>query len=102
MWDTTLSRFWFHNEGAPPRRAVDRLVRRLSVRRAPDLERLEVDPLVGDVLGQLDVGRAGLLQTREAEGFAHDLGRRVRDVDPRAPLRDRSEHADDIDVLVRF
>src|SRR5437868_3008018 len=77
-------------------------VLRFRIRRPPHFERLHVDVLTGDVFRKLDVGRPWLLETREAEGLADDLGRRLADADPRAPFRDRAEHAHDVDVLVRF
>ena len=55
-----------------------------------------------DVLGQLDVRRAGLLGLRHLEGLAHHLGDDLRVVHARVPLRDRPHHLDDVDVLVRL
>jgi len=54
------------------------------------------------VLGQLDVGRAGLLRLRDLERLAHDLGDDVLRVQPRVPLRHRLHDRDDVDVLVRL
>jgi hypothetical protein len=48
------------------------------------------------------VRRAGLLDARDTERLAHDLGHGVSDGDARRPLRDRTEHPDDVDVLVRL
>ena len=75
---------------------------RFRIRRPPDFERLHVGRLVGDVFRQLDVRRAGLLQTREAERLPDDLRRRLGAADARAPLRDGAEHAHHVDVLVRL
>ena len=52
------------------------------------------------VLGQLDVGRAGLLGLRDLERLADDLGDDVRGVQARVPLRHRLHNRDDVDVLV--
>ena len=57
---------------------------------------------LGAVLGQLDVGRAGLLQLGDAERLADDLGDGVDPLDALVPLGDRLEHPDDVDELVRF
>ena len=54
----------------------------------------------GEVLGQLDVGRAGLLERRDPERLADDLGDGLDPLDARVPLRDRLEHPDDVDDLV--
>ena len=54
----------------------------------------------GEVLGQLDVGRAWLLELGDPERLADDLGDRVDPGDPRVPLRDRVEHPDDVDELM--
>ena len=53
-----------------------------------------------DVLGQLDVGRPGLLERRHPERLAHDLGDALGLLDPRVPLRDRLQHPHDVDDLV--
>ena len=66
-----------------------------TIRRGQDLGR-------GDVLGQLDVRRAGLLQRRDAEGLANDLGDRGHPFNARVPFRDGLEHAHDVDDLVRL
>ena len=50
--------------------------------------------------GQLDVGGAGLLERRDAERLAHDLGDHGDPLDPGVPLRHRPEHVDDVDDLV--
>ena len=75
---------------------------RLGADRAPARQRLGVDLRGHHVLGQLDVGRAGLLALGHLEGLAHHLGddRRVRQ--PGVPLRDRPHHAQEVDVLVRL
>ena len=52
------------------------------------------------VLGQLDVGRAGLLRLGDLERLAHDLGDDVARVQARVPLRHRLHDRDDVDVLV--
>src|SRR5204863_3911567 len=83
-------------------RAVDHRVLRLWIRGPADLERLHVGVLPRDVLGELDMRGARLLETREPEGLADDLGGRLGDADPRAPFRDRAEHAHDVDVLMRL
>ena len=79
---------------------MDRILRGIRVRSAPHLERLHVYALPGEVLGQLDMRGAGLLEPSEAKGLADDLRRRVGDADPRRPLRDRRQHPDHVDVLV--
>ncbi len=56
----------------------------------------------GEVLWQLDVGRSRLLEHRDAERLADDLGDRADPLDARVPLRDRLEHPDDIDDLMRL
>ena len=56
----------------------------------------------GDVLRQLDVRRPGLLQRRDPEGLAHDLGDELGLPDARVPLRDGLEHPHDVDDLVRL
>src|SRR2546428_3818741 len=84
------------------RRLIERLVLRLWIRRAADLERRHVDGLARDILGELDVRGAGLLDARETERLAYDLGHGLGDGDAGRPLRDRLEHPDDVDVLVRL
>ena len=54
----------------------------------------------GEVLGQLDVGRAGLLEGGDAECLADDLRDGLHPLDPGVPFRDRLHHPDDIDDLV--
>ena len=56
----------------------------------------------GDVLGDLDVCRSRLLERRDAERLAHDLGDRPDPLDARVPLRHRLEHPHDVDDLVRL
>ena len=87
-----------------PRRVFDRLIGRF---REVGLVRLEWSDLVaalgrrgGQVLGQLDVRRARLLERRDAERLAHDLRDRLDPLDPGVPLRDRGQHLDDVDDLV--
>src|SRR5206468_4110854 len=46
--------------------------------------------------------RARLLDAREPKCFAHDLGNGLGHRDARAPLRDRREHLDHVDVLMRL
>ncbi len=95
--------------GDQARRVVDGLVGRLGEvgvsrcqrhRRRPAVGRTDVRR--GEVLGQLDVRRPGLLEHRDPEGLAHDLGDRPDALDARVPLRDRLEHPHDVDDLVRF
>src|SRR5437868_1740717 len=83
-------------------RPLNDRVLRFRIRRPPHFQRLHVDVLAGDVFGKLDMRRARFLETRDAKGLAHDLRRRLADADARTPFRDRAEHADDVDVLVRF
>ena len=87
-----------------PRGVRDRLIGGL---REVGLARLQRSDLVaalgrrgGQVLGQLDVGRAGLLEGRDAERLADDLGDRLDPLHARVPFRDRREHVDDVDDLV--
>ena len=65
-------------------------------------QRRRVDLRRHHVLGQLDVGRAGLLGLGHLERLAHDLGDDVRVVEARVPLRDRPHHPHEVDVLVRL
>src|SRR5438477_12156565 len=88
-------RLLYHLKGA-----MDRILRGIRVRSAPHLERLHVYALPGEVLGQLDMRGAGLLEPSEAKGLADDLRRRVGDADPRRPLRDRRQHPVPVDVTV--
>ena len=95
--------------GDQARRMVDGLVGRLGEVGVPRRQRHRRRPAIGrpdigrgEVLGQLDVGRPGLLQHRDAERLAHDLGDRPDAIDPRVPLRDRLEHPHDVDDLVRL
>ena len=53
-----------------------------------------------DVLGQLEVGGAGLLGLCHLEGLAHDLGDDLRARDARVPLGDRPEQLDEVDELM--
>ena len=84
------------------RGALDHALVGPRVRRPTHLERRHVHGLRSDVLGQLDVRRARLLDARQAERLAHDLGHRVGDGDARRPFRDRLEHPHDVHVLVRL
>ena len=81
---------------------ADDRVLRFWIRRPAYLEGQRVGVLARDVFRELDVSRARLLQTRQAEGLADDLRRRFGHADAGAPLRDRAEHPHDVDVLVRF
>ena len=83
---------------------LDRLVGRLG---EVGLVRLDGSEVVGDrrrrqVLGELDVGRARLLELGNAEGLADDLGDGAGQLDALVPLRHGLEHAHDVDELVRF
>ena len=84
----------------------DGLVGRLGEIRAAGDDRTDrvarLDGRSGDVLRELDVGRTGLLQGRDAERLADDLGDHRDALDPRVPLGDRTEHVDDVDDLVRL
>ena len=55
-----------------------------------------------DVLRQLQMSRAGLFGLRDLERFAHRLGNGPRMKDLGVPFRDRLEHGQDIDELMRF
>ena len=61
----------------------------------PDRRRLH------DVLGQLQVRRAGLLGGGDAERLAHRLGHHARVMQPRVPLGHGAQHLDGVDELVR-
>ena len=82
----------------------DGVVRRLGKVGPRRRERHEarVDAGGRDVLGQLDVGRAGLLEAGGPERRAHRLRDGVGSADPRRPLGDRLEHPRDVDELVRL
>src|SRR5438128_10540046 len=82
--------------------AIDGRVLRPRVRRAPDLERTDADVGARDVLRQLDVGRARLLEPGEPERLANYLRRRLGHVEACRPLRDGAEHLNDVEVLVRL
>ena len=92
--------------GDERRRVRDRLLRRLGEVGAAGLDGDGTavgdrrDLACGEVLGQLDVRGARLLERRRPEGLAHDLGERLDPVDARVPLRDRPHHLDDVDDLV--
>jgi hypothetical protein len=79
------------NAGAAPTRATQR--------RAGG-QRLGVDHRAHHVLGQLDVGRPGLLGLRDLERLAHDLRDDPRVGQARVPLGHGLEHRDDVDVLM--
>ncbi len=53
-----------------------------------------------DVLGQLEVRRAGLVGLGDLERLAHGLRDGAGDGDARVPLRDRPHDLDDVDELV--
>ena len=74
----------------------------LGPRGAPARQRPGVDLGLHDVLGQLDVGRAGLLALGDLERLAHHLGDDVGVVQARVPLGDGRHHAHQVDVLVRL
>jgi len=65
-------------------------------------ERLALGGLLRDVLGQLEMARPGLLFLGALERLAHGLGDHRARLDARVPLRERPEHVDDVDVLVRL
>ena len=65
-------------------------------------ERSGVDARRHHVLGQLDVRRPGLLRLGDLERLAHDLRDHPRRVQAGVELRDRPQHVDDVDVLVRL
>ena len=69
-------------------------VRRLN------LDRLLVRDHLGDVLGEVDEGGTGLFRLRHLERLANDLGHDARLEDLRRILRDRIEHAHEIQDLV--
>ncbi len=54
------------------------------------------------VLGELEVGRAGLLGDGRGEGLAHRLADHARVVHARVPLGHRAQHVDGVDELVRL
>ena len=83
---------------------LDRLVRgfgEIGLRRADGLQ-LRVDRHRREVLRELDVGRAGLLELRDAECLSNDLRHRAGEFDTLVPLGHRLQHAHDVDELVRF
>src|SRR5256712_13376181 len=82
--------------------AIDGRVLRPRVRRAPDLERTDADVGARDVLRQLDVGRARLLEPGEPERLADDLRRRLGHVEAGRSPRDGAEPLNDVEVLVRL
>ncbi len=90
--------------GDDPGRVGDRVLRRLGQVGPRRLERARrvagLGRHRGEVLGQLDVGRPGLLELGHPERLADDLGDRVDPRDPGVPLRHRPEHPDDVDELV--
>ena len=57
---------------------------------------------IGDVFGQLDVRRTGLLRLGQLERLPDDLWNRVRALDPCIPLGDWVKEAQDVDELMRF
>ncbi len=80
--------------------ARDGLLAGLGIAGPPDREGHRHDLALGDVLGQLDVRRAGLLKARQAERFPNDLWRGLRKLDARIPFHDRREHPQHVNVLV--
>ena len=85
-----------------PRGVGERLLCRLG---EVGVRRLHGPELVGhrlgrNVLGQLDVGRPGLLQLGHPEGLAHDLRDRASLLDSLVPLGHRFQHPDDVDELM--
>ena len=65
-------------------------------------ERLRGRVVLGDILGQFDVGRARLLGAGEPHRLAHHLGDVVRPDYLVGPLRNRPEHRHHVHDLVRF
>ena len=92
--------------GDEPGRVVQGLLGRLGEVGVSGDQRSQVgrrlEPRGGDVLRQLDVGRAGFGQLGHAERLAHDLGDRAGPLDALVPLRDGPEQPHDVDVLVRL
>ncbi len=91
------------------RRVVDRLVGRFGEVGATGGQRHGQRTAVGrrqrrrgEVLRQLDVGRAGLRQGRDAERLADDLGDGLDLLHAPVPLRHRFQHPHDVDDLVRL
>src|SRR5918993_99575 len=82
----------------------DRLVGGLGEIGTRRLERRDgrVDARGRDVLRQLDVGGAGLLQPGDAKGASDGLGDGVAAPDTRGPLGHGLEHPGDVDQLVRL
>ena len=74
--------------------------RGLGLDRAPAGQRRGVDLGGHDVLGQLEVGGAGLLGLCHLEGLAHDLGDDLGARHARVPLGDRPEELDEVDELM--
>src|SRR5262249_59869907 len=79
---------------------------RAMVRRWPPgplgRKRRAVGRLLRHVLGNLDVAGPGLLRLGQLEGLAYDLGNYRAHLDPRVPLRQRTQVLDDVDVLMRL
>src|SRR5881296_1433759 len=65
-------------------------------------KRRAVGRLLRHVLGDFDVAGAGLLRLGQLEGLADDLGNHRAHLDPRVPLRQRTQVLDDVDVLMRL
>ena len=63
-------------------------------------ERFGVERARHHVLGELEVGRAGLLGLRDLERLANHLGHDLRAGDARVPLDDRAQDPEQVDVLV--
>ena len=73
---------------------------RLDERRGAARHGRALDLGLHHVVGQLEVGGAGLLALGDGEGLAHRLRDDLRVVDARVPLRHRLHHPHDVDVLV--
>jgi hypothetical protein len=86
------------------RGVLDRLVGRLGEVGLVRFDRAEIirDGCRRQVLGELDVGRARLLELGHTEGLSDDLGDGAGQLDALVPLRYGLEHAHDVDELVRF
>jgi hypothetical protein len=85
-----------HEPGGPQQLARARL----GVRLAAAGERSGVERRRHDVLGELEVRRAGLGRLGDLERLADDLGDDLGARDARVPLRDRAQHLDEVDELM--
>ena len=81
-------------------RLADRLVIGRRSPRLDDLQGLPFGLVLGEVLGQLDDRRAGLLGDRQLECLADDLGDVVLVEDRLCPFGDRREHGDRVHRLM--